>query len=130
MIGVWRLAVAGTRRPNLLEAVRTVHWTVGPRLERHLCFLTAIAADRGEHLALARVCGPRSTVATALRGAARGPTLWATPGLVLELVSRVEFLFARGKRKRLAALSTGKGSVDVAHADSSRCDLAGPFVQR
>src|SRR5712691_10871575 len=56
--------VPAARRTLLLEAVRAVHRLVATRLERHARLAPAVAAGRGEHLALsaAAVAAARARV--------------------------------------------------------------------
>src|SRR5713226_1551418 len=59
--------VPTTRRTLLLEAVRAVDGLVATRLERNACLATAVAACRGEHLALSAT-GPHELLATVATG--------------------------------------------------------------
>src|SRR5258706_916237 len=108
--------VPATRRTLLLEAVRAVHGLVATWLERNACLATAVAARRGEHLALSATVattaatGVAATAATTARAACRTAG-WATGGRVLQAAALVELLLASGPHELLATVPPGQGLV-------------------
>ena len=77
------------------EALAAVNRSVVARLERNLCFLTAVCAYGGEHFF--RFLGAVLSLVTAC---------FASLGLVLEASFRVEFLLTCGENEFVAAFFT------------------------
>src|SRR5207302_7505800 len=128
-----RHLVAPRRRSTLLEAVAAVHGLVAARLERNARLASAVAACRGEHLALAAAVAAATaavstttaatgvpsaaatTTASATLGATRGTVSGATGRCVLESAACVELLLAGGPDEFLPAVLAGQGLVLKAH---------------
>src|SRR5205823_1183519 len=104
---LWHLVAP--RWATLLEAVAAVHGLVSARLERNARLASAVAACRGEHLALAAAVSAATTAtvvattaaatvptatttASATLRATRGTVSGATGGGVLESAARVKLL--------------------------------------
>ena len=88
----------------LRKALGAVDRLVVSRLERHLGGLAAGRADGVEHLA-------RRLIARCVL--TRFPAFRAANGVVFEVVSCIEFLFARGENEFLAAIPANQCSVFV-----------------
>src|SRR5438874_2090637 len=121
-----------TRRALLLEAVAAIHRLVATRLERDARLATAVAARRGEHLALtasvsatatttAAVPAARISTATAAPTTLRAPCgaiVCAAGRRVLETAAGVELLLAGRPDELLAAVTADQGLVLKAHGTS------------
>src|SRR5256886_10934865 len=118
------------RRTALLEAVAAVDRLVATGLERHARFAAAVAACRGEHLALSaisaaaattaavtttRISAAAATAASATLRATRSAVGWATGRGVLETAPGVELLLAGRPDEFLPAVLAGQGLVLKAH---------------
>ena len=85
------------------EAIAAVHGLIATRLEGNLGLLTAVSADRGEHLTLrAGIAVLSAEGRTALRATAR---------LVLEALLSVESLLRGAEDELLVAIATNEGFV-------------------
>ena len=87
------------------EAVTAVHGTISAGLERHLGLAAAAVADHSEH-------GPGS-VSVAVLGFTGVTAGLAAPGLILETLLGVEFLFTGGEDEFVSAVTASQSLVFV-----------------
>jgi hypothetical protein len=91
---------------HLLEAAAAIHRLIPTRDERYLSLTAAIGAANGCHRAGTRaLLSPAST------------TRRTTCGIVHQALQGKELLLTSGEHEARSAVSTGEGSVSVAHLD-------------
>lgn len=99
-----------------LEAVAAVHRTIATGFEGDLCFFTARCADRIEQLPGRTAIGEAAATFSSAHCALPCPAaVGAAPGLTRKALRRMEFLFTRGERERLAAVAADERLVGVRH---------------
>lgn len=119
-----RYGLPAGRSRSRLVAVRAVNRLVTTGLERYHCFLAALRAGRGVHLALrsivaaatttATTVGAATTVAATLAGASFGAAGGTTLRILVAAAS-VELLVLHTEDEPVTALGTGQGSFCIGH---------------